>query len=366
MRNAISGCVIGDPERHHLRRRGHIYRLMLLLLNQTITGLTVQGAGMHATTITGGFGPLGSVFTIQDGAAATLNDLTITGGEAPSGGGVKSTGSLVMQRDEVGVNIATGTASGGGADGYGGGVYSDGSFTMSDSAIVSNRAAGKGGGIFAIGATLTRDLIYQNRVSGIPYAQSAQGGGLWTGGSYLDDDTIAANQIVDGAGNSFGQGGAVFAAIGVTLRANTIANNSAAATGGVLGDATVSSTIIVANRGGDCTAAAISDGYNLTDGTCPVGGNDDILGQDPRLGPLADNGGPTQTMAIPAAKPADDASALCDGTDQRGVSLLQRGATRCDIGAYQVSAPTTYVANPSAASVTVYGQRGCLEMLCRC
>lgn len=72
------------------------------------------------------------------------------------------------------------------------------------------------------------------------------------------------------------------------------------------------------------------------------------------LGPLANNGGPTQTMAIPASSPAYDANAQCSGTDQSGVSLLQRGATQCDIGAYQVSAPTTYVANPPAASVNAY------------
>jgi hypothetical protein len=35
----------------------------------SVSALTIQGAGMHATTVSGGFGPIGSVFTIQDGAA---------------------------------------------------------------------------------------------------------------------------------------------------------------------------------------------------------------------------------------------------------------------------------------------------------
>jgi sugar lactone lactonase YvrE len=59
-------------------------------------------------------------------------------------------------------------------------------------------------------------------------------------------------------------------------------------------------------------------------------------------------------MAITAASPAYDATTDCGETDQRGVSQLQRGAQQCDIGAYQVSAPTTYVANRSPASVTAY------------
>jgi hypothetical protein len=59
-------------------------------------------------------------------------------------------------------------------------------------------------------------------------------------------------------------------------------------------------------------------------------------------------------MAINASSPAYDANTLCAGTDQRAVSRLQLGVGRCDIGAYQVSAPSTYVANPVAGSVTAY------------
>jgi hypothetical protein len=54
---------------------------------------------------------------------------------------------------------------------------------------------------------------------------------------------------------------------------------------------------------------------------------------DPNLGPLADNGGPTQTMALQLPSAAfRAATAACPATDQRGVA---RG-TACDIGAYQI------------------------------
>jgi hypothetical protein len=52
---------------------------------------------------------------------------------------------------------------------------------------------------------------------------------------------------------------------------------------------------------------------------------------DPKLGPLADNGGPTKTMALLAGSPAIGGGAGCPSTDQRGEP--RKGA--CDIGAYQ-------------------------------
>jgi hypothetical protein len=56
---------------------------------------------------------------------------------------------------------------------------------------------------------------------------------------------------------------------------------------------------------------------------------------DPRIGPLANNGGPTRTHALLAGSPAIDAASAadCPATDQRGVSRPQ--GTGCDIGSYE-------------------------------
>ena len=61
----------------------------------------------------------------------------------------------------------------------------------------------------------------------------------------------------------------------------------------------------------------------------------DILGEDPLLAPLADNGGPTLTFAVLPGSPAVDAgnSSGCPATDQRGVKRPQGSA--CDIGAFE-------------------------------
>jgi hypothetical protein len=74
-----------------------------------------------------------------------------------------------------------------------------------------------------------------------------------------------------------------------------------------------------------------NDSGNLdTDGTC-VG----TISPDPLLGPLQNNGGPTQTMAISMASPAFGGAipTNCPATDQRGVLRPQFMA--CDIGAYE-------------------------------
>ena len=58
--------------------------------------------------------------------------------------------------------------------------------------------------------------------------------------------------------------------------------------------------------------------------------------RNPQLQPLADNGGPTKTMAITPASPAFDAGAGCPSIDQRGTPRPQGSA--CDLGAFELVA----------------------------
>jgi hypothetical protein len=76
--------------------------------------------------------------------------------------------------------------------------------------------------------------------------------------------------------------------------------------------------------------------------TGPQGGN--IVGQDPRLGPLQNNGGSTHTHALLSGSPAIDAGAPAGCVDDLDLPLTndQRGFKRpvpaggsCDIGAYE-------------------------------
>jgi len=48
--------------------------------------------------------------------------------------------------------------------------------------------------------------------------------------------------------------------------------------------------------GGNCSGTLTSEGYNLSsDGTCNFNRPGDLNNHDPMLGPLQNNGGPTQT-----------------------------------------------------------------------
>ena len=100
---------------------------------------------------------------------------------------------------------------------------------------------------------------------------------------------------------------------------------------------------ILANSSGgnDCYSSNTSGTRinNLIEsGTCGS-----ALSSDPSLGPLTDNGGPTQTMALLLGSPAIDAgdNGSCEASDQRGwdrpIDGDQDGTVTCDIGAYEAT-----------------------------
>ena len=76
------------------------------------------------------------------------------------------------------------------------------------------------------------------------------------------------------------------------------------------------------------------------------GTNGNIVGSDPVLGPLADNGGPTFTHALLAGSPAIDAGDTLEPTDQRGEARPFGLAD--DIGAFELQ--TCYVDNWSVSN----------------
>jgi hypothetical protein len=101
------------------------------------------------------------------------------------------------------------------------------------------------------------------------------------------------------------------------------------------------STIVADNTGpSECMevfSGYVSLGNNIAgDDTCGLTQPTDHPGVNPRLGPLADNGGPTATLALPPRSPAIDAGndATCPSADQRGVPRPQ--GPHCDIGAFEL------------------------------
>ena len=93
-----------------------------------------------------------------------------------------------------------------------------------------------------------------------------------------------------------------------------------------------------------------SDGYNYSDDAgpsdnCNLNASTDKVGagNNPLLGALANNGGPTQTLLPQTGSPLIDAipTSTCGSGPSAGITTDQRGVTRpqgpaCDIGAVEV------------------------------
>jgi hypothetical protein len=254
------------------------------------------------------------VFYVNSGVTATLNHLTITHGNA---GG--SDGGGIYKAGGV-LTVTNSTLSGNSAD-YGGGIYNaDGDLTVSNSTLSGNSATTSGGGIYNADGALT---VTNSTVSG--NSATTSGGGIYNYSSTLN-------------------------------YANTIIANSPI--------------------GGDCyNEGMIGTNTNnlVEDGSCSAGASG-----DPLLGDLADNGGPTWTMALGADSPAIDAgdpatcaAAAVNKLDQRGQA---RNDLQCDIGAFElkfadshtvskaITGPGTYTFGPTLAKLVVSTQ-GCLTGL---
>ncbi len=142
---------------------------------------------------------------------------------------------------------------------------------------------------------------------------------------------------------------------------------------------TFQNTILAGNnasQGPDCWTPADplpSTGFNLIQNTsgCVLTGDTigNILGSDPRLGPLQDNGGPTFTHALLAGSRAIDkgnpavpgsGGSACAATDQRSGARPVDGDTdglaRCDIGIFEVDSSFLGFAilDPESAEVRVH------------
>lgn len=134
----------------------------------------------------------------------------------------------------------------------------------------------------------------------------------------------------------------------VELANTTITNNEGECEGGGIylngGTVTLNNTIVGNNEGfaKDCEAIRgefVSLGFTLdSDGECGLDQPSDLPGVDPLLGPLQDNGGPTDTHLPMPGSPAIDAgdASTAPARDQRGVKRPQGPAS--DIGSVEVEA----------------------------
>jgi hypothetical protein len=304
LRAEIAAAQSGDTIVFAKRLDGNIITLTSGQLNIT-TGLTIQGPGAGQLTVSGQH--KFRAFVVNANQPVVLTGLTI-GGE----------GAIV---NDTTLTISACTISNGTAQYSGGGINNIGTLTVSDSTLSRNSAFYYGGGIYNAGtATLTNCTLSNN------YATA--GGGLFVAfraTTTLTNCTLSLNQ---------GSGGGIYVTGfgGILNLTNTIVAGNTGASGfapniygavatadhNLVGDPTGSSGIVNGVNG------------NIVGFMVPS-----IL----KLGPLQNNGGPTQTMALlpgsPAIGHADNSQA--PATDQRGVTRLDTASETTDIGAFELT-----------------------------
>jgi CSLREA domain-containing protein len=315
-----------------------------------ITGcVTILGSGTDQTIINAD--ELDRVFDVHNGATLALEDVTVTGGYPPSdsGGGIRSVGHLALTRVVVEFNQVSAGA---------GGVRAAGTTMAVDCTFRQNWSNAVGGGIncSAHGSgvatcEITRSAIVDN-VTG------AHGGGLSVAGgdtAELTNCTISGNRADrDGAAAHVNFGTLTLRSCTVTGNIADFDNDGEGTGGGVRqygGTITLLNTIVAGNEApvgipNDLGGTITSAGYNLIGEIADASLNGDVtgnlIGADPEVAPLADNGGLTSTHALSETSPALDTGSPddCPATDQRGENRPadgdRDGTPRCDIGAFEL------------------------------
>ncbi|MEJ5223542.1 MAG: sortase [Anaerolineales bacterium] len=288
-------------------------------------------------------------------------------GDSHGGGAIFANGGTIEITDSLFENNL-GNGNGGGAIASTGDFFSP-EVTVIRSTFRNNQTAGdfgNGGAINANGnLTVQASTFSGNQANGSITFGYGNGGGI----SIINGDLLVENATFS-ANRANGDGGGVYyrADSSATFNNVTVTANSADAGGGIYStgdgtgnDAMLNNSLLAGNSastGPDCFGYMDSfAGHNLiqTASGCPLMGTTtgNILGQNPLLGPLANNGGTTFTHALLAGSPAIDAGdpgASCMPTDQRGVARFDGNydsIVRCDIGAYEYNTPFTPTPTPT-------------------
>ncbi len=300
--------------------------------------LVINGLGADLLTVqrdTAGGTPDFRIFHINTGRTVTISGLTLSNGSANAaspndrGGAILNEGTLTINNSIITDNSGS----------FGGGIYNEGqggaSLTITNSTISNNSSSNIGGGLYNDGdsgsATMT---IRSSTISG----NSAEvGAGIYNAGNPANAELTVTNSTLSGNLSNV-NGGGIFILDGtVTLTNVTVTNNradndsNASGNGGGLaafaGTITLRNTLVGGNfgEGGPGTASddilgaldtatsfnnLIGNGTGMTGVSNGVNGNlvgTDIVPIDPKLGVLADNGGPTLTHALLPGSPALDA-----------------------------------------------------------
>jgi predicted outer membrane repeat protein len=399
----IGGAAAGEPNTA-VGDGGGLYVLgNLIISNSTISGNTAGGNGG------GAYG--GATVTVQDStigglAAGAGNTAAFSGGgiyavdfnitnssisgntaTAASGGGIYARGNVALTNSTVSGNTA-------GANG--GGIYGLLGVNLTNSTIggtaagAANLAASNGGGIHAANVTLQNSTVASNEATN---GVTSDGGGIFgtvsvtvknstISGNKAGDDgagiysqmvtlqnaTVASN-VSDSNSGGNGRGGGVFAATKFTMQNSIAVGNTGQATFPELFIPAGNSSKVKSSLIGDNTGLPAGAQFNVTGPGGPVNGSGNFIGQPGGVnavtvtdafgaggGALADNGGPTPTIALLAGAIAIDKgknSLAVSSTfgDQRGLPYVRVFNGMVDMGAFEFQPPVPGNIAPVVANV---------------
>lgn len=338
----------------------------LNIIHCTFSGNTAVG---NTTAVILG----GAIYYAQ--GTANISDSAFTNNVVIAGvaqGGALSAGVAVVNitNTTFSSNQAIGSAGatgGSGGEALGGAIDVEGSrYIIQNSTFSDNKAMGGSGGNGASGGTngpggnggaggpAFGGAISSNGGGELDLTNSTFSGNSALGGSGGSGGSSSVGQGGNGSFGGDGRGGAIYA-FHTSIQFTTIASNQAqgalggsggtgttngtggqpgmSVAGGFFGGNGLSDSIISSNSNGNCDGATQLNGaFNLSsDVSCLFAPQGNIQNTDPRLAPLANNGGPTQTMALITGSPAigEVMGGSCILFDQRGYNRVT-----CDAGAY--------------------------------
>jgi hypothetical protein len=309
----------------------------------------------------------GGIFVGGNSTSFSLTDSDVTGNKSQDGGGLGTvTGGTVTIADSV-ISSNTAAGDGGGADipvsggqvtidrttidgntsnKYGGGLSMSRAIVMTNSTVSNNEAGYEGGGVRVVDtsqATFNNTTISGN-------SSPEDGGGLYfynVANVTMNQSTISNNDAIKGGGIAFFNEGAAVVELSGTIVSGNIAS--------IVSDLYGFSSTSISLNSDHSILGLVSRGINVTD----LGGT--INSTTPGVLALADNGGPTMTMALDPTSVAIDAGPdpvatfTGNGFDQRGTPFVRVVNGTVDIGAFEVQAdppPTSSTTSSSTTSTT--------------
>lgn len=291
LRDAVASASSGDKVA--LPAGTFLLTLGEILLDRD---LQIVGAGARSSILDGQ--ATTRIFTVNSAAAVAISGLTLQHGRANFAGAIYNFGNLTLRAVAILGNEAD----------FAAGIYSQGPLSIFDSTIAGNKANSVGGIYGGDGVPLT----IENSTISNNSANLLTGGLALIGPATIRHSTLAGNSV---AQTKTWRSGALF----------------------VVGDLNLVSSLIEGNSPQNCDPfAAISASTSLdSDGTCLLSGPGNLAGVASQLQPLGNNGGPTDTQALPAGSPAVDVAACASAFDQRGTARPQGAG--CEMGAFELT-----------------------------